>query len=174
MSFSVISQKFLIFWWLSNNSLFLTTWPRKRTPQKHYKNRGFGTPIFEKELCVTKRPSLDKKTQIQKFQLSFFFAIFFSFNNKNTTNCWTPYCYSVLANLKKDNFQNLNLKHWKLKNPIFAPFFRKRLFLENCKIIGHKKKHKMITEQKKIAWNPYFYSVKTNLAHIITLAWPRK
>ena len=34
------------------------------------------------------------------------------------------------------------------------PFFeKKRLFLENCQIIGHNKKHKMTTERAKIAWN---------------------
>ena len=76
MSFSIINQIFLIFWWVSKNSLFLTTWPRKHAPPKHYKNRGFSTPIFEKQLCVTKRPFLDKKTQIQKIQLSFCFAYF--------------------------------------------------------------------------------------------------
>ena len=82
------------------------------------------------------------KAQIQKFQLSFFFcAFFFSNNNKKHKNSWNPYFYSVLAELKRENFQNLNLKHRKLKNPIFAPFFRKRLFLENCQIIGNKKTH---------------------------------
>ena len=72
MSFSVISQKFIVFCWVSKKSLFLTTWPRKRAPPKHYKNRGFSTPILGKQFCVTKRPFLDKKTQIHKFQLSFF------------------------------------------------------------------------------------------------------
>ena len=63
---------------------FLTTWPRKRAPPKHYKNRGFSTPIFEKQLCVTKRPFLDKKTQIHKFQLSFFFCLFLLFQQQKT------------------------------------------------------------------------------------------
>ena len=36
-----------------------------------------------------------------------------------------PYFHSVLANLKQENFQMLNLKHRKLKNPDFAPFFEK-------------------------------------------------
>ena len=64
------------------------------------------------------------KTQIQKFQLSFF-AYFFSFNNKNTKIGWKPmflYCFNKPKN------QNLNLKRRKLKNPIFAPFFDKRQF----------------------------------------------
>ena len=84
-SFSVISQNFLFFGGVSKNCLFLTTWPRKRAPPKHYKNRGFSIPIFEKQLCVTKRPFLDKKTQIHKFQLSFFFvAFFFLFQQQKT------------------------------------------------------------------------------------------
>ena len=45
----------------------------------------------------------------------------------------------------------------------------KRLFLENWQIIRHKKNtHKMITEQQKIAWNPYFYSAKVTLAQTVT------
>ena len=101
-----------------------------------------------------------------------FFALFFSFNNKKHKNLLKPLFYSVLANLKKENFQKFNLKQRNLKNPIFAPIFRKRLFLENWQITGHKKTHKMITEGE-IARNPYFYSAKTNLVQIITLAWPR-
>ena len=120
---------------------FLTTWPKKRAPKKHYKNRGFSKAFFWKQLCVTKRPFLDQKTQNQKFQLSFFFAFSSLSTTKTTKIGWNPYFYSVLANLKKENFQNLNIKHRNLKNPIFAPFFWKRLFLENWQIIGHKKKH---------------------------------
>ena len=77
---------------ISENVLFLggcpkiavlTTWPRKRAPKKHNKNRGFSKAFLEKQLCVTKRPLLDKKTQIQKIRLSFvFFSFFFSGNNK--------------------------------------------------------------------------------------------
>ena len=67
-----------------------------------------------------------QKNQIHKFQLSFFLAFFFSFNNKNTKICWNPYFYSVLANLKKENFQKFNLKQRNLENPIFAPFFSKK------------------------------------------------
>ena len=66
------------------------------------------------------------KTQIQKFQLSFSFCLFSLSTTKNTKISWNPYFYSVLTNLKKENFQILNLKHRKLKNPIFAPFFWKK------------------------------------------------
>ena len=41
MSFSVISENFPLFWVGVQNFPFLTTWPKKRAPKKHYKNRGF-------------------------------------------------------------------------------------------------------------------------------------
>ena len=46
-----------------------------------------------------------QKTQIQKFQLSFFLPIFFSFNNKKHKQMLKPLFYSVLANLKKRIFK---------------------------------------------------------------------
>ena len=61
MSFSVISENFLLFWVGVQNFPFLTTWPKKRAPKKHYKNRGFRAFFFEKQMCVTKRPFLDPK-----------------------------------------------------------------------------------------------------------------
>ena len=88
MSFSVISQKFLIFWWVSKSSLFLTTWPRKRAPPKHYKNRGFSTPIFEKQLCITKRPFLDKKNKSRNSNYHFCLFSYLS-TTKNTKSAET-------------------------------------------------------------------------------------
>ena len=83
-SFSVISQFFPFFWVAFQNFPFLTSWPRKPEPKKHYKNRGFRAFFFENQLCVTKRPFLDKKTKIYKFQLSFFFAYFLLFQKQKT------------------------------------------------------------------------------------------
>ena len=60
---------------------FLTAWPRKRAPSKHYKNRGFSL-FFEKIMRHETAIFGPKKSQIQKFQLSFF-ACFFN-NNKET------------------------------------------------------------------------------------------
>ena len=40
-SFSVISPNFLFLGAGVQKLPFLTTWPRKRAPPKHYKNRGF-------------------------------------------------------------------------------------------------------------------------------------
>ena len=103
-------------------AFFDTLAQKMRTP-KHYKNRGFSL-FFEKSYASRNGRFWTKTTQIQKFQLSLFLP-FFSFKNKNTKSCWNPYFYSVLANLEKRIFQKNNLKHRKLKNPIFAPFFEK-------------------------------------------------
>ena len=150
-----LSIKIFFFDRVSKNCLFWHLGPENAHP-KHYKNRGFSLFLEKKKLCVTKRPFLDKKTQIQKFQLSFFSCLFSLSKTKNTKICWNPYFYSVLANLKKENFPKINLKHRNLKNPFFAPFFWKRLFLDNCQIIGHKKKHKMITVCAKNRLKPLF------------------
>ena len=105
----------------------LTTWPRKRAPPKHYKNMGF-QPFFWKKLCVTKRPFLDqKKPKSINSSYHCFFAFFSLQQEKNTQISWNPYFYNVLTHLKKENFQILNLKHRKLKNPNFAPSFLKKV-----------------------------------------------
>ena len=78
-----LSVKISLFWGGVFQKLpFLTTWPRKRAPPKHYKNRGFSTPILKNSYASRNGHFWTKKTQIHKFQLSFFFAFFFSFNNK--------------------------------------------------------------------------------------------
>ena len=154
---------FFFFGWVSKISLFWQLGPKSAHTKNTIKIVVSG-PFFLKSSCASRDGHFwTKKSQIHKFQLSFSFACFLLFQqHKTQTNCWNLYFYSVLANLKKENFQNLNLKHWKLKNLIFAPFFCKRLFLENCQKIGDKKKHKRITEcAKQISWNHYFYRLKT-------------
>ena len=90
-SFSVISQIFLFFWVAFQNFPFLTSWPRKPEPKKHYKNRGFRAFLFENQLCVTKRPFLDKKKpKFINFSYHFFLPIFFSVNNKKHKNLLKP------------------------------------------------------------------------------------
>ena len=134
-------SKFSFFWQGIQKLPFFDTLAQKTRTQKHYKNRGFSLFFFGKKLCVTKRPFLDKKNPNSEIPVIIFFLAFFSLSKtKNTKICWNPYFYSVLANLKKENFPKINLKHRNLKNPIFAPVFWKRLFLDNCQIIGHKKK----------------------------------
>ena len=52
-SFSIISQFFPVFWVAFQNFPFLTSWPRKPEPKKHYKNRGFRA-FFLKSSCVSR------------------------------------------------------------------------------------------------------------------------
>ena len=61
------------------NSLFLTTWPRKCAPPKHYKHRGFSTSIFEKQLRHETAIFGQKKPNPEIPVI-----IFFSVNNKKT------------------------------------------------------------------------------------------
>ena len=95
-----------------------------------------------------------------------FFTYSFLFQQPKLAETPTLWCFSKP---KKDIFQNLNSKHRKLGTPIFAPFLQKRLFWENWQIIGHKKSHKMITEQKQITWNHYKYRSEMTLAQLVPL-----
>ena len=62
---------------------FLTTWPKKRAPKKHNKNRGFSNPFFGKQFCVTSRPLLDKKPNPEIPII--LFSPFSSFSTTKTT-----------------------------------------------------------------------------------------
>ena len=84
-SFSIISQNFLFFGGGCPKIPFLTTWPRKRAPKKHYKNRGFSKAFLEKQLCVTKRPLLDKKNKSRNSSYHFF-CIFLLFQQQKHQN----------------------------------------------------------------------------------------
>ena len=86
-----LSVKFFHFsWWLFKIS-FLTPWPKKRAPKKHYKNRGFQALFFEKQMCVTKRPFLDqKKTKFINSSYHFFFACFLLFQQQKTRKLLKP------------------------------------------------------------------------------------
>ena len=50
----------------------------------------------------------------------------------------------------------MNLKHRNLKNTIFAPFFEKRLFLENWQTTGHKTTQNDNWAPKKSPETPIF------------------
>ena len=69
-----------------------------------------------------------KKPKSRNSNYHLFLPVFFSFNNKEHKKSLKPLFESVLANLKKENFQNLNLKHWKKKKKKIAPFFEKGYF----------------------------------------------
>ena len=57
-----------------------------------------------------------------------FFCLFSSLSTTKTQKMLKPLFHSVLANLKKENFQTFKLKTLKIENPIFAPFFEKGYF----------------------------------------------
>ena len=72
--------------------------------------------------------SFGQKTQIQKFQLSFFFFFTFSLSKQKHKNLLKPLFLECFSKPKKETFQTINLKHRNVKNPIFAPFFWKGYF----------------------------------------------
>ena len=107
---------------------FLTTWPW-----------GF-SKVFWKTDVHHETAIFGKKKNKPEIPVIIF--CLFLFQQQKTQKMLKPlfsYCFSKP---KKENFQMLNLKHRNLKNPIFAPFFWKRLFLESWQIIGHKKNTK--------------------------------
>ena len=64
MSFSVISQNFLCFLLGVRNFPFLTTWPKKRAPQKHYKI-GVSANIFLKKTYASRNGHLWTKNKFR-------------------------------------------------------------------------------------------------------------
>ena len=139
-AFQLSVKIFFFFDRVSKDCLFLTPWPRKRAPKNTIKI-GVSACFFWKEVMRHETAIFgQKKPKFRNSSYHFFSCLFSLSKTKNTKISWNPYFYSVLANLKKENFPKINLKHRNLKNPIFAPIFWKRLFLDNCQIIGHKKK----------------------------------
>ena len=110
-----------------------------------------------------------KKSQIQKFQLSFF-CLFSSLSTTTNINiCWKPYFYSVLVNLKKRIFKKWTWNREIWRKTQFWHLFWKRLFLENCQIIGHRlqkvkkqrERYKLSQEKAKMRKKTKHWNVKT-------------
>ena len=164
MSFSSINEIFLSF--VLSKNYFFDSLAQKARSQKH-KELGFQhKQIFEQHLPVTNRPFLDPKNQNPKFQLSFLLPFSSLWKTQHTKICWNLHFCRVLASLK-ENFQKFDSKQGNLKITIFAPNFGET----NNAIFGKladnwpPKKHKMMTECAKIAWDHYQNSQKSN--------WPR-
>ena len=70
------------------NFPFLTTWPEKRAPKKHYKNGGgFQQPILWKTVLSHETAIFGQEKPNPEIPLiCFFFAFFFSYNNKKHKN----------------------------------------------------------------------------------------
>ena len=129
LAFQLSVSNFSFFWWLFKISLFLTPWPRKRAPKKHYKNRGCRAFFLESRCASRNGHFWTKKTKIHKFQLSLFCLFSSISTTKNPKHCWNPYFYNVLANQKKRIFKKitLNTENWK-KNNFCTPFLKKAIF----------------------------------------------
>ena len=110
MSFSVISQKFLIFGGCPKIPFFWQLGPENAHPQNTIKIGVSAHQCLKNSYASRNGHFLDQKNPNPEIPVI-------------TKNYGNPYCYSVLANLKKENFQNLNLKHWKLKTQFLHPFF---------------------------------------------------
>ena len=90
-SFSIISQNFLFLTGYPKIAFFDTLAQKMRT-QKHYKNRGFSQLFFLKKVMRHETAIFGpKKPKFINSSYLFFFAFFFSYNNKNTKICWNPY-----------------------------------------------------------------------------------
>ena len=79
---------------------FLTTWPKKHAPKNTIKI-GVSTIFLKNRSGSRSGHFLTKKTQNQKFQLSFVFAFFFFFNNKNHKHWLKPPTFIVFLQTPK-------------------------------------------------------------------------
>ena len=69
---------------------FLDNLAKKARTQKHYKNRGFSKAFFEKQICVTKRPFLDKKIPSSEIPVIILFCLFSLSTTKTPKLTETP------------------------------------------------------------------------------------
>ena len=100
-----LSVKIFFFGGVSKYCLFRQLGPENAHPQNTIKI-GVSAYFFLKSYASRNGHFWTKKTQIQKFQLSFFFFCFFSLSTtKNTKISWNPYFYCVLTNPKKSIFK---------------------------------------------------------------------
>ena len=123
-----LSVKFFFFWGGCSKIPFFDNLAQKARTPKNTIKIGVSARHFCKNSYASRNGHVwTKNIPNAEIPVIFFFlAPFFSVNNKKQKICRNPYFYSVLANLKKENFQKMNLKQRNLKNPIFAPFFVKK------------------------------------------------
>ena len=123
-NFSVISQMFYFLGGVQKLP-FLTIWPRKRTPPKHYKNWGFQPISFFWKSYVSRNGHFWTKKPRSRNSSYHLFCLLSLSTTKNTKVSWNPYLYSVLTNLKKE-FSNFKLKTQKIEKPNFCTLFSKK------------------------------------------------
>ena len=78
-----LSVKFFLFLGGFSKFPFLTPWPKKPEPQKHYKTRGFRAFFLESRCASRNGHFWTKKPKIYKFQL-YFFCLFSSLSKSKT------------------------------------------------------------------------------------------
>ena len=100
-----LSVIFFFFWWVSKISLFWQLGQKSAHPKNTIKIGVSATHFVENSSESRNGHFWTKKTQIQKFQLSFFLPFSSLTTTKNTKVSRNPYFYSVLANLKKRIFK---------------------------------------------------------------------
>ena len=104
-SFSVISQIFPFFGGCPKFPFFWQLGPKSAHPQNTIKIGVSAAHFVENSSESRNGQFWTQKSQIQKFQLSFFLSFSSLTTTKNTTISWNPYFYSVLADLKKRIFK---------------------------------------------------------------------
>ena len=162
-AFQLSVRIFFFFGWVSKISLFWQL-DRKSAHPKNTIKIGVSGPFFLKSRCASRNGHFwTKKSQIHKFQLSFFLPVFFSFNNTKHKILLKPLFLKCFSKPKKREFSKFKLKTLKIGKPNFCTLFlKKAIFRKLPENWGQKKKHKMITEcAKQISWNHYFYRLKT-------------
>ena len=123
MSFSVISQHFLF--WGDIQKVFFDNLARKRAPKKHNKNGGFSKEFFEKQICVTKRPFLDKQIPNPEISVIIVFCFLLLFQQQETPKLTETLIFIVFSQLSK--IQNFRLKQ---KNLFLHPCFEKKNYFK--------------------------------------------
>ena len=154
-------------------SPFLTPWPKERASKNTMKTWVSASFFWKADVRHETAIFGPKKPEFTNSSYHFFGGFSFLSTIKNTKFSWNPYFYSVLANLKKDKFQKMNLKHRNLTNPIFAPFFRKkkailRKFANNWTQI----KTQNDNWAPKNRLKPLFLQCENDVAQLVTIRWP--
>ena len=88
-SFSVINQNFFFSWGGVQKLPFLTTWPRKRAPPKHYKNRAFSL-FFLKKVMRHETAIFGQKNPNPEIPVIIFFCLFLFQQQKTPKLAETP------------------------------------------------------------------------------------
>ena len=164
-------KTFCVLGFLSNKT-YLTTWSKNVQPPnlpKTLKSLGFSKPTKTK-FPETWSRSRNGHFWTQKHQNPKFQFHFLLFGQKTQKSQKLLLC-SVSAS--KSRLSQNQTQTGKLKRNWDSISKKRTIFTKLPDNWAKKNTHKMITECSKIAWKHYNNRLKTNLAQIITLTWPR-